>query len=119
MGVNVSVIFPLNPAGLKLLAETPDPDQLPVIPLCVVGNEIGAAVWHSDAGIPVIAGVTGMLTIIFVVAILAHWPAVGVNVSVIFPLRPAGLKLFPATPMPDQFPVMPLCVVGKETGALF
>ncbi len=70
-----------------------------------------------DAGIPVIAGVVGTITLIVVVLGAAHCPAVGVNVNVILPLRPEGLKLFAVTPVPDQLPVMPLCVVGKAIAA--
>lgn len=33
LGVKVRIIFPLKPEGLKLFADTPLPDQLPVIPL--------------------------------------------------------------------------------------
>jgi hypothetical protein len=118
-GVNVSVILPLKPVGLKLLPATPVPDQLPVIPLCVVGNDIGAEVSHKLAGIPEMAGATGVLTVIVVVFGLAHWGAFGVNVKIIFPLNPEGLKLFADTPVPDQLPLIPLCVVGREIGAAF
>lgn len=116
-GVNVSVMFPLRPAGSKLLALTPCPDQFPVIPFWVVGNAIGISTWQIVAGTPVITGVVSGLTVMAVVAVVAHCPAFGVNVSVMLPFNPAGLKLLALTPCPDQFPVIPLCVVGSAIGA--
>ena len=53
-------------------------------------------------------GVTGILTLIVVVLLFAHCPALGINVNVIFPLSPIGLKLLAVTPKPDQLPDMPL-----------
>ena len=46
-GVKVKLKLPAPvAAGLKELAVTPGPDQLPSIPLCTVFNEIGASVWQ-------------------------------------------------------------------------
>lgn len=70
------MIFPLRPDGLKLFADTPIPDHVPVMPLCVVGNAIEEAVWQMEAGMPVMAGVTGTFTVIEVDTIFAHWDAI-------------------------------------------
>ena len=59
----------------------------------------------------------GVLTVTVVVVISAHCPAVGVNVRVIAPLKPVGLKLLPVTPEPLHVPVIPLCVVLSVIGA--
>lgn len=113
------MIDPLWPAGLKLFPNTPKPDHVPVMPLCVVGKATGLSDSHMEAGIPEIAGVTRVLTLIDVVFGIAHCPAAGVNVKVMDPLKPDGLKLFPVTPIPDQVPVKPLCVVDNAMAALF
>jgi hypothetical protein len=99
------MMFPLKPDGSKLFPATPEPDQLPLIPLCEVGNVIEDAFSQIFAGIPLMTGVTGVLTAIVVVVEEAHCPAFGVKVNMIFPLRPEGLKLFAETPVPDQLPV--------------
>ena len=70
--MKVKVIFPLKPAGSKVFAETPLPDQLPMMPLWVVGNAIGEASSQSDAGTPEIAGVMGVATETIAVAGKAH-----------------------------------------------
>lgn len=112
-GVNVSVMFPLNPVGLKLLTLTPEPDQFPDTPLCVVGKFIAGADSQMEAGTPVIVGVVGKLTVILVVAGLAHWPTFGLKVKMTLPFKPEGLKLLLLTPEPVQAPITLLCVVGK------
>lgn len=66
------MIFPLRPDGSKLFATTPEPDQLPLMPLCEVGNAMVGAFSQMVAGMPVITGVTGALTVIVVVAVVAH-----------------------------------------------
>ncbi len=66
------VMLPLNPDGLKLFPETPMPDQLPGMPLCVVFNDIGESNSQILAGIPEIIGVTGILMLIEVVVEVAH-----------------------------------------------
>lgn len=78
---------------------------------------MAASFSHNPAGTPDMAGAVGTSTVIVVVATFTHCPALGVKVNVIFPLKPAGLKLFDVTPVPDQLPVIPLCDVGNETGA--
>ena len=104
LGVKVRVIFPDCPAGLKVEPLTPGPDQLPVgkAGSCKVLRLRGASVWHKVA-VPRL-GVVGMLTVIVVVAGLTQLP-VGVNVRVTLPDCPAGLKVEPLTPGPDQLPV--------------
>ena len=99
------------------MALTPCPDQLPAMPLWVVGKAMAAAFEHKEAGTPEITGVVDGLTVMVVVATSAHCPAFGVNESVTLPLRPAGLKLLLVTPSPDQLPTMPLCTVGSAMGA--
>ena len=63
--------------------------------------------------------VTGFaaLTVTLVVLGLAHWPGLGVKVSVWGP-GPAelGSKLFAATPVPDQLPVIP--PISEGNGAV-
>lgn len=115
-GVKVNVILPLRPAGLKLLLVTPWPDQLPVMPSCVVGNEMGLADWQILAGTPVMAGAPPVPTSIVVVAGSAQKEASGVKVSVMMPFKPEGLKILLITPCPDQSPVMPSCIFGKVIG---
>lgn len=65
---------------------------------------------------PLILAEGGVLTVTVVVVISAHCPAVGVNVRVIAPLKPDGLKLLPVTPEPLHAPVIPLCVVLSVMG---
>jgi hypothetical protein len=96
VGVNVYVVVVvLSKAGA----------QVPVMPLLdVVGNGERDAPEHIDAT-AVNAGVTFGLTVIVIVAVVAHCPAVGVKVYVVVVvLSKAG----------DQLPVMPLLeVVGS------
>ena len=103
--------------GLKELPVTPGPDQIPVIPLWVVLRAVDAAeMQKGPMGVRV--GVILVLTITIMVLLLAHWPTVGVKVSVWLPVPATeGLKELPATPGPDQVPVMPLCVVFKAVDA--
>jgi hypothetical protein len=54
--------------------------QIPVIPLLDVVGNTGAAEPTQTAGIAVNVGVTFGLTVTDMVAVVAHWPAVGVNV---------------------------------------
>ena len=81
-------------------------DQVPVIPLLeVVGS--GVKVAPEQIGPTAVnVGVMLALTTIVMVAVFAHWPAVGVKVYVVVAvLLRAG----------DQVPVIPLLdVVGKE-----
>ena len=54
--------------------------HVPVIPLLdVVGNAGAVAFWHSGP-ICVNVGVTCALIVTLRVAVVAHWPAAGVNV---------------------------------------
>jgi hypothetical protein len=103
--------------GLKELPVTPGPDQIPVIPLWVVLSAVDAAEMQKGP-MEVRVGVILVLTITIMVLLMAHWPTFGVKVSVWLPIPAvAGLKELPATPGPDQFPVMPLCVVFKAVDA--
>ena len=64
------------------------------------------------------AGVIFVLNVTIMVLLSAHWPASGVKASVWLPVPATeGLKELPATPGPDQFPVMPLWVVFRAVGA--
>jgi len=96
VGVNVYVVVAvLSNAG----------DQVPVIPLLdVVGNGANTAP-EQIAATGVKVGVTFALTVIVSVVVVAHCPAVGVNVYVVVAvLSSAG----------DQVPVIPLFdVVGN------
>ena len=96
VGVNVYVVVVvLSKAGA----------QLPVIPLFeVVGNGVKVAPEQIGAT-AVNVGVTFGLTVIVIVAVVAHCPAVGVNVYVVVVvLSKAG----------DHKPVMPLLdVIGR------
>lgn len=104
VGVNVNVTLPLWPVGLKLLPETPFPDQFPVIPPWFVGKLREAAFSQMEAGTPVITGVTAMFTVMLVLA-GSMQAAFEVKVKLTLPLCPAGLKFMPETPGPDQVPV--------------
>ena len=116
VGVNVKVKLP-GPAavGLKVLAETPVPDQFPLMPLTLVGRLTGAP-FEQNGPMGLGIGVTAEVTETIIVVGRAHWPAVGVKVAVmVLPPCPAGLML-----EGFQVPVMPwLEVVGNTTGAAF
>lgn len=109
VGVKVKTIAPLNPDGLNKLPDTLDPLQFPVIPLCVVFNPIEEEVLHKfTGGGLLITTATAVVTLTVAVFCKAHCPTVGVKVRTIFPLKPAGLKLLPDTPVPIHIPVTPL-----------
>ena len=55
-------------------------DQVPVIPLFEVVGKVGAAAPLHIAGMAVKTGVIWFVITISIVAVVAHWPAVGVNV---------------------------------------
>ncbi len=76
------------------------------------------SVWQSVA-VPS-TGVFACVTVTDRLAGLAHWPTDGVKVSTKLP-APAtdGVKTLPETPVPDQFPVTPLTLVGKLTAGSF
>ena len=80
-------------------------DQVPVIPLVDVVGKADNAVPEQIGATAVKVGVTFGLTVIVNVVVVAHRPAVGVNVYVVVTV------LFNAG---DQVPVIPLVeVVGK------
>ena len=86
--------------------------QVPVMPLAdFTGNVGGLEFWHNG---PMAAnvGITGAAIVIFIVAILAHCPAVWVKVYVVVPtvevLIVAGLHV----------PVIPLGEVVGRAGAI-
>ena len=83
--------------------------QVPLIPLVdVVGNTGATEFWHN-CPIAVKVGVINGLTVIFNVVVVAHNPAVGVNVYVVVPavaVLTAGA----------QVPVMPFVEVVGNTG---
>lgn len=103
-GVKVRVTLPFCAVGLKLLPETPLPDQFPVKPPCGVGRLMEDALSQMEAGTPVIAGVTAVFTVMVVFAGSTQ-VALEVKVKLTTPLCPTGLKLEPVTPGPDQVPV--------------
>lgn len=107
LGVNVSVTLPVMPTGLNILLATPGPDQVPLIPLWVVGSTTGGSVSQIEEGTPVITGTLPLLTKMLVLATAAHCPGLGVKVKVVLPLSPVGSNVFPKTPTPDQFPKTP------------
>ena len=87
--------------------------QVPVIPLFdVVGNVAAAVVFWQRGPICVNVAVTCGLMVIFTVAVVAHWPAVGVKMHELVPafavLMIAGF----------QVPVTPLLEVVANAGAL-
>ena len=67
--------------GLKELPATPGPDQFPVMPLWVVFSAVDAAKMQKGP-MEVSAGVLVAFTVTEVILTLAHWPALGVKVSV-------------------------------------
>ena len=55
-------------------------DQVPINPLVeVAGKLAGMAFWHYGTT-AVKVGVTGAVTVTFIVVVVAHWPALGVKV---------------------------------------
>lgn len=108
-------------AGVKVYAVVPVSDVLieaglhvPVIPLVdVVGNPGAVAFWHK-APIGANVGVTSVETTIFIVIVVPHCEAGGVNVYVVVPTVAvfivAGLHV-PVTPFVD--------VVGNTGGVEF
>ena len=54
--------------------------QVPVIPLVEVVNNVGAVEPEQKAGIAAKAGVTWLVMIISMVAVVPHWLASGVKV---------------------------------------
>ena len=62
----------------------------------------------GNAGILI---VLAKVTFTVVVLDKRHCPGFGLNVSVIAPVKPLGLKVLPLTPVPLHVPVMPPCVV--------
>ncbi len=113
-GVKVRVKAP-GPvvAGLKVLLDTPGPDQEPAMPLWLAERAAGGEVWQKGP-IGVSAGVVRLLTVTLRVLARAHCPAEGVKVRLKAPAE-AGLKVLLVTPGPDQEPVMPLWLVGRLT----
>ena len=104
VGVKVNTTGPDCPAGLKVVPLTPGPDQLPAgnPGSCRVLRLSGASVSQRLA-VPKL-GVTGRSTVTVVVAGLVQG-VLGVKVRVTLPDCPAGLKVVPLTPGPDQLPV--------------
>ena len=80
--------------------------QVPVMPLLDVVGRAGIVAPEQYGPTAVNVGVTLGLTVIVNVAVVAHCPAVGVNVySVVVVLLIAGL----------QVPVMPLCGCCRQS----
>ena len=117
-GVKVRVWLPAPAvAGLKLLPDTPGPDQAPDMPLCVVFSGTAASLMQNGPT-DVNAGDVALVTFTINVLTEAHCPALGVNVRVWLPAPAvAGLNVLPDTPGPDQIPVIPLWVVFRGTAA--
>lgn len=113
--MNVKVITPLCPAGLKLFPVTLVPLQVPLKPPCVVPSDTAGSKEQTvgNAGILI---VLAKVTFTVVVLDKRHCPGFGLNVSVIAPVKPLGLKVLPLTPVPLHVPVMPPCVVLSVTG---
>jgi hypothetical protein len=55
-------------------------DQVPVMPLSDVVGNVGAVVPEQIGAIAAKVGVTAGVTVTFIVVVVAHWPASGVNV---------------------------------------
>ena len=99
-----------------MFPDTPGPDQFPLMPFRIVGNDTGGLFSQIDVGTPTINGVITGVTAMFAVLEIAHCPASGMNVNVIFPLKPFGLNVFEVTPGPDQLPVYPFTIGGSAIG---
>ncbi len=56
----------------------------------MVGRGTAGSSWQTLAGTPIRVGGVGGSTLMEVVVTLAHCPAVGVKVRVIFPFKPEG-----------------------------
>jgi hypothetical protein len=104
-GVNVYVVVPvadvLMAAGL----------HIPVMPLLDVAGNAGAAAFTQRGPMAVNTGVICTSIVIFNVAVVAHWPAVGVKVYVVVPTTDVLIVAG------DHVPVMPLLDIAGNTGA--
>lgn len=103
VGVKVKLKLPAPAvAGLKVLPETPVPDQVPFIPPMFMGKlAAGSLVQKGPMGLGV--GVTAGLMVTFIVVGRAHWPTPGVKVAVmVLPPCPDGLMV-----VGFQVPVIP------------
>lgn len=88
---------------MKKLLDTPAPDQVPLIPDGTRLARLSVALfWHKTALVRL--GAAFALTVILVVAGLTQ-AALEVKVRAIGPLKPAGLKFMPVTPIPDHAPM--------------
>ena len=86
--------------------------QAPVIPLLDVAGKIGAAEPEQMAGTALNIGVMIEFTVTDIFAVVAHSPALGVNVYVVFPC----LIIFIQEGV--QVPEIPFVEVAGKTGAL-
>ncbi len=80
VGVNVYVVVPV----VAVLAAG---NQVPVMTgtLVELVGKTGAVAFWQTLAIAANVGVTGVLTVISNVVVVAHWPTVGVNVYVVVP----------------------------------
>src|SRR4030095_5866057 len=105
-GAKVYVVVP-NAAVLMVAGL-----HVPVMPLVDVPGNAGAVLFWQSGPTCVNAGVICVVITTSIVAVAAHWPAVGVKVYVVVPnvavLIVAGL----------QVPVMPLVDVAGNAGAV-
>ena len=85
-------------------------DQVPLMPFVEIVGKAGAeAPAHNPAGMAKV-GVVLLVTLIFKLAVVAHWPGLGVNVYV-----PEAVLLIIAG---DQEPEIPLLEIEGKAGAV-
>lgn len=104
--VYVTLMFPVNPAGLKLVPVTPVPDHVPPVvevPDSNVFKFNAAADWQMEEG-GVHVALPDEITLMLWFSEMEQEADPTVYVMLIFPDNPVGLNVFPVTPFPDQVP---------------
>jgi acetyl-CoA carboxylase carboxyltransferase component len=86
--------------------------QVPVMPLLDIAGNTGAVEFKQSGPMAVKTGVICTSMVIFNVAVVAHWPAVGVKVYVVVPTTVVLMV------EGDQVPLMPLTDVNGNAGAV-
>lgn len=101
-------VYSIVPAFVVFIAAG---DQLPVMELIDIPGKVGAVLFWHNGPIGVSVGVVGKFTVTTIVAMLAHCPAVGLNVKVVLP------AVAVLTSVGFHVPVIPLFDVPGSGGA--
>lgn len=106
-------VVPLKAGAAPTGANTPPVTLVKVLKSTVAAPSVASLQAVDVASLPALAG-EFILTV--TVPSVAHCPVVGVNVRVIGPFSPLGLKVLLFTPEPVQLPFKPPWVVLSATG---